>query len=248
MNRLKWLVMTMLILVLVLLGFAGRLVMTYFTLTNEERHLQGMNQPLFVPEKHFYSSREKSEWLQSLIHLASVSQLQVLSVSSIKIQNGEDDEMIFLLQGGFSQMMTWLLAAAKNRIPLCVDSLEISTGKNVENIKLKLRMLNQPVNAAMPKQSVIVDPFVKVINAGLQADDASLPVRFSVKQLRFSGFLQAGKKQLGVLLLPDGKSIDVWQGEKVGIENAVVSSVDSEKIIFQLNDQVIIKTMLQVRM
>src|SRR3990167_3476815 len=61
---------------------------------------------------------------------------------------------------------------------------------------------------------------------------------FSLRDMRYVGFLQSGNEWTGVVFLPNGKCVYLKIGSLVGIEKAAVSSINSEKIVLKKNNKI----------
>lgn len=77
---------------------------------------------------------------------------------------------------------------------------------------------------------ILRDPFATpAVNNGVRDD------LLSIHQMRYVGYLQQENLFWGLLMLPNGKTIHVRQGDILGLEKLRVVSVDEKRIQFENN-------------
>lgn len=189
-----------------------------------------INQPISI------MSKEKMlDSIFMLIELSGLSsQLVAIKESAGEMQHAYDVDLT--LYGNFLQLTYFLNNLSQQCLPALIRYAEVSKDFKQLKIILKLSIFNYCMksgggNVLFLSQHEENDPF----EYSFENHSENSLLLFSIKQMKFAGFLRYQDHLAGILSLPNRESKEVVLGEFLGLENAKVVYIDEESVLVQVN-------------
>jgi len=177
----------------------------------------------------FFSMAKESGLITQSVWILNNSGLnQLLTIDSV-------------FMGSFSQLIEFINKISHACFPVRINRAELFTDHNQLRLKLKIDILDLCVRSTLNRnfsffspQKNKNNPFEKVLTNLDENQNDSLQL-FSIKQLKFAGYLKQSKQMMAVVTLPDGRSRTIAVGDQLGIEHAYLVDINESGMVFQLN-------------
>jgi len=160
-----------------------------------------------------------------------------LSLSSFLVTEKEGDlDMNAVFIGNFQQMTVFFKAISEQCFPFLVRNAVIYKEQN--ELKLKLASSLSTTCLSVKKTRDFVSDSKKEENPFdhfFEKDGENRLQMFSVRQIKFSGFLKYDDHLAAIVREPTGRSIEILMGDVLGPEKAKVIHIDETGVLLQLN-------------
>lgn len=237
MRFLKWLTMFAMLCVII-----GGIFMTGFAIQffQTKKHVSS---PSMRPAKHKIKvarwRKGKNDLLDYVIDQAQAAGV-VVETATLNKSSQESMEVSFVLQASFDDVLNFVRLAVKNNIFLQIDSLDVITHSSRDEIRLSLTILNaQKIHldgqSHLPEMSF---HFSEKHFANLLASSEDDLSAVSVDAVKYIGYIKAGDKKSGLVLLPNGVTHFVTSGAKIGAGEVV--QLDDSALTMKVRDKIIL--------
>lgn len=172
---------------------------------------------------------KKEKIMNEILLLVEASELSAQLIS-VKEAGGGDavDNFDLILSGNFQQLIQFFKTISKQCLPFFIDYFGLNNNKNEWSVKIRLRIFPSCQNS------------LNVIFRERQQKNIKMASAiFSIRQLKFAGFLRYGNHLDAIISSPDKISKEIKVGDTVGREQGKVIYIDENKIVVQVNQKII---------
>ncbi|MEO8402284.1 MAG: pilus assembly protein PilP [Gammaproteobacteria bacterium] len=149
-----------------------------------------------------------------------------------------------LLQGDFNQVVSFFKNLEEYHVSYLINHFEFSAENNHWNFSIELRVFNHYFKSSRQKSSFVfdadrenwLDPFCYDYFRDITYSSTAVTDRVSIKQLKLVGYLQQKNQLSGIVLMPNGESITVLAGDRLGIEQADIMKITETELVLRVKN------------
>lgn len=161
-------------------------------------------------------------YLDRIARMEGFSMKKIYPLKNISISGIRASVFKISMLGDFLRLKKLMNRFAKSVIPLVVDDFSLRINQQGE-VEFEMRLLVFYMQALT---TVLLDK-----------EDTSKSKLYttSLQELKWVGYLQKNSSFFGLVMLPDGNTVDVKVGSVIGKENARVILIDQAKMVVEIN-------------
>jgi Tfp pilus assembly protein PilO len=180
----------------------------------------------------------ETDFLSNVWYSADQSGLTIKSSTYSTAESNlkaEDLAMHVVAEGNFQQLTTFLFALNQKTYTVLITDLLCKAKQQSLTIVMDIILVKMilPDSKDDKPPSQILNPFCLPEGMQVKSNADSLKITPLI-QIKMVGHLQQGKRQYALLLLPDNNLISVQPGLVIGKEQAVITQIQSNRILFLL--------------
>lgn len=142
-------------------------------------------------------------------------------------------------RGRFIQFVELLDLLTKNALPIVLTNFHLKVAE--DGILIISAQFSYHFFSAMQKEIPLVTPSTFSVSQAVRDPfivDSNVDLKtISFMQIKFVGYLQEGKNFLALAKLPNGRTMDVRCGEKIGLEQAIVIEINEKAIMLSVGQK-----------
>lgn len=184
-------------------------------------------------EKQLISTMTKEEWLALLPMLAQLNSVAIQSMTIKSTKNVAVNELKvrLIVEGEFTTLSRFLLALHERAPNGLVENFLYQLTKQMK-LQLTLDLLFIPDLMLQSTRNIqapynIINPFCA---GAYPAQQNNAIKHYPISQLRLIGRFAQGARQVALIMLPTSAVVDVYVGDEIGVEKAIVNEMNHHQV------------------